>query len=123
MNGLFGTDPASVAATWVAALVTLVVLAGLLGERRLFGWTQHLLAGLATGYLGLLAVTEVIVPRLVQPVSADPTGSPEAWLGLVLGYKGMGVSGGSETDDKPIREYDFTYYGPIFGLNLHWGHR
>jgi len=35
----------------------------------------------------------------------------------------MGVSGGSETDEKPIREYDFTYYGPIFGLNLHWGHR
>ena len=48
---------------------------------------------------------------------------PKPWLGLVLGYKGMGVSGGSETDDKPIREYDFTYYGPIFGLNLHWGHR
>ena len=50
-------------------------------------------------------------------------GKSSAWLGLVLGYKGMGVSGGSETDDKPIREYDFTYYGPIFGLNLHWGHR
>lgn len=91
MNGLFGTDPASVAATWVAALVTLVVLAGLLGERRLFGWSQHLLAGLATGYLGLLAVTEVIVPRLVEPVSADPTGSPEAWLGLVLVGLGAGA--------------------------------
>ena len=48
---------------------------------------------------------------------------PKPWLGLVLGYKGMGVSGGSETDEKPIREYNFTYYGPIFGLNLHWGHR
>ena len=48
---------------------------------------------------------------------------PKPWLGLVLGYKGMGVSGGSETDDNPIRDYDFTYYGPIFGLNLHWGHR
>lgn len=48
---------------------------------------------------------------------------PKPWAGLVIGYKGMGVSGGSDTDDKPIREYDFTYYGPIFGLNLHWGHR
>jgi hypothetical protein len=48
---------------------------------------------------------------------------PKPWAGLVIGYKGMGVSGGSETEEKPIREYDFTYYGPIFGLNLHWGHR
>ena len=84
MNGLFGTDAASVAATWVAAIVTLVVLGGLLGERRLFGWSQHLLAGLATGYLALLAVSEVIVPRLIRPVASDPSGSPEAWLGLAL---------------------------------------
>ena len=48
---------------------------------------------------------------------------PKPWAGLVIGYKGMGVSGGSETDEKPIREFDLTYYGPIFGLNLHWGHR
>jgi hypothetical protein len=48
---------------------------------------------------------------------------PKPWAGLVIGYKGMGVSGGSDTDDKPIREFDMTYYGPIFGLNLHWGAR
>ena len=84
MNGLFGTDAASTAATWVAAAVTLVVLGGALGERRLFGWSQHLLAGLATGYLALLAVAEVIVPRLIEPLAADPGGVPEAWIGLAL---------------------------------------
>ncbi|HEX2844605.1 MAG TPA: hypothetical protein VHP64_05095, partial [Candidatus Limnocylindria bacterium] len=72
MNGFFGTETADLVATWVAAIVTLVVLGGLLGERRVFGWSQHLLAGLATGFLALLAITEVIAPRLLEPLLADP---------------------------------------------------
>jgi hypothetical protein len=71
-------------ATWVAAVVTLIVLGGLLGERRVFGWSQHLLAGLVTGYLALLAVSEVIVPRLVEPLAADPVANGELWVGLAL---------------------------------------
>ena len=84
MIDLLGTAPADVVATWVAAIATLVVLGGLLGERRLFGWSQHLLAGLATGFLALLAVTEVIIPRVVAPLADDPTGRPELVLGLLL---------------------------------------
>ncbi len=84
MNGLFGTEAIDQLATWVAALATLAVLGGLFGERRLFAWTQHLLAGLATGYLGLLAITEVIVPRLAEPLAADPGGRPDLVLGLGL---------------------------------------
>ena len=84
MSGLFGTEPIDQLAMWVAALVTLVVLGGLLGERRLFAWSQHLLAGLATGYLALLAVTEVVVPRIVVPLAGDPAGRPELLLGMGL---------------------------------------
>jgi hypothetical protein len=84
VSGLFGTEAIDQVATWVAALATLVVLGGLFGERRLFAWSQHLLAGLATGYLGLLAITEVIVPRLAQPLAADPGGRPDLVLGLGL---------------------------------------
>lgn len=84
MSGLFGTETADLVATWVAAIVTLVVLGGLLGERRVFGWSQHLLAGLATGFLALLAITEVIGPRLLEPLLADPLGRLELWLGLAL---------------------------------------
>jgi hypothetical protein len=84
MSGLLGTDPAGVAATWVAALVTIVVLGGLLGERRAFGWTQHLLAGLATGFLALLAITEVIVPRLLTPLVEAPGERIELWVGVAL---------------------------------------
>lgn len=83
MSGFFGTETVDLVATWVAALVTLVVLGGLLGERRLFGWSQHLLAGLATGFLALLVIDEVLVPRLVEPLAADPTRG-ELWLGLAL---------------------------------------
>ena len=84
MSGLpAGEGIGEVVATWVAAAATIVVLGGLFGERRAFGWSQHLLAGLATGFLALLAISEVIVPRLVEPLVADPTGQPERWLGLV----------------------------------------
>ncbi len=84
MSGLFGTTTADVVATWVAAIATLVVLGSLFGERRLFSWSQHLLAGLATGFLALIALTDVIGPRLVEPIAADPTGRPELWLGVAL---------------------------------------
>jgi hypothetical protein len=84
VSGFFGTAQADQIATWVAALATIVVLGGLLGERRVFGWSQHLLAGLATGFLALLAITEVIVPRVVEPLVADPAGRPQLWLGLLL---------------------------------------
>ena len=91
MSGFLGTDAASLVATWVAAGVTLLVLAGLLGERRLFGWTQHLFAGLLTGFLALIALTEVIVPWLVEPLLVDPAGRLELWLGLALVVSAAGA--------------------------------
>ena len=84
MTGFFGTTTADVVATWVAAILTLIVLGALLGERRLFGWSQHLLAGLATGYLALIALTEVLGPRLLVPIAADPAARPELWAGVAL---------------------------------------
>jgi prepilin signal peptidase PulO-like enzyme (type II secretory pathway) len=84
MNGFFGASTADVVATWVAAIATLVVLGSLLGERRLFSWSQHLLAGLATGFLALIALTDVIGPRLVEPLAVDPGGRPELWLGVAV---------------------------------------
>lgn len=84
MSGLYGSSPADLAATWVAAIMTIVVLGALIGERRFFGWSQHLFAGLATGFLALLSLTEVIGPRLLQPIAADPGGRPELWAGVAL---------------------------------------
>jgi hypothetical protein len=84
VTGQFEGIPAPAVATWVAAIVTLVVLGGLVGERRAFGWSQHLLAGLATGFLALLAIREVLIPRLVEPLIADPASRVDLWIGLGL---------------------------------------
>jgi hypothetical protein len=84
VSGLLGAGGGDALATWVAAIATIVVLGGLFGERRAFGWAQHLLAGLATGFLALLAVTEVIVPRLVEPLAASSGPRADTVLGLGL---------------------------------------
>jgi hypothetical protein len=84
MTGLEIEGMAGTVATWVAAAATLVVFGGLLGERRLFGLAQMLLAGLLTGYLVILAIGEVLVPRLIQPLAAAPTERLDLWPAFVL---------------------------------------
>lgn len=84
MSGFFADGLAGTIATWVAALVTIGVWAYLVGERRIFRLAQQLLIGLATGYLVLLAVREVLMPRLLQPLVTDPAGNPFLWAALAL---------------------------------------
>jgi hypothetical protein len=72
------------AATWVAALATIVVLGGLAGERRAFAIAQHLFAGMLTGYLALLAIREVLVPRLLEPLLAGEADRLELWILLAI---------------------------------------
>jgi hypothetical protein len=81
VTDLLGSDAA---VTLVAALATIAVFGGLLGERRLFAFMQHLFAGLVTGYLAVLAIGEVLVPRVIEPILADPAGGVEPWLLLAL---------------------------------------
>jgi hypothetical protein len=83
MNGFFPDGLAGTVATWTAALVTILVWAYLVGERRLFRLAQHLLAGLATGYVVLLAVREVLMPRLIEPIGSGST-NPLLWIAAVL---------------------------------------
>jgi hypothetical protein len=92
VTGLFAADAAGVAGTWVAALVTIAVFGRLLGERRIFALAQYLLAGLATGYLVVLAVREVLVPRLIDPLLSDAGARPVLWLAapLVVAMAGAG---------------------------------
>lgn len=84
MTGFFADGMAGTAATWIAAVVTVAVWAYLFGERRIFRLGQHLLAGLATGYLLILAVREVLMPRLVEPLLSAPAGNLLLWPALVL---------------------------------------
>lgn len=84
MSGFFASGLAGTFATWVAALVTIGVWAYLLGERRLFRIAQHSLAGLATGYLVLVSVREVLLPRLVDPLRNEPLDNLLLWPALAL---------------------------------------
>jgi len=86
MSGFASADLAGTLATWVAALATIGVWSYLAGGRRIFALLQYLLAGLVTGYLVVLAIRDVLVPRLVAPLAADP--GDHVWLvpaaGLVV---------------------------------------
>jgi hypothetical protein len=88
MNGFFEAGAtggaAGIAATWVAALVTLAVWSYLVGERRILRAAQLLLAGLATGYLALVAIREVLVPQLLTPLLGSPSAHPELVIDLLL---------------------------------------
>jgi hypothetical protein len=84
VTDFFADGLAGMVATWVGALLTIGVWAYLVGERRVFRLAQHLLAGLATGYLVLLSVREVLLPRLLEPLIADPAANPLLWPALAL---------------------------------------
>jgi hypothetical protein len=44
------------------------------------------------------------------------------WGGVVVAYKGLGIDSGEEATAETIGTgFHMTYYGPTFGLNLHWG--
>jgi hypothetical protein len=90
VSGFAGGDPASIAATWVGAAVTIGVWSYFVGGGRIFRLAQYLLAGLATGYLVLLAVREVLVPQLFSPLADDPA-QPLLWVALVLVLVVVGV--------------------------------
>jgi hypothetical protein len=72
VNGFATGDLAGTLATWVAAAATVGVWSYLVGLRRIFELLQYLLAGLATGYLVLLAISEVLIPRLAAPLLQSP---------------------------------------------------
>lgn len=84
VNGFFETGTAGTIATWVAALVTLIAWSYLVGERRLLRAAQLLLAGLATGYLALVAIQEVLVPQLISPLLSSASSHPELFLDAAL---------------------------------------
>ena len=84
MTGFASADAAGVMATWVAALATVAAWSYFAGATRVFRLAQYLLAGLATGYLVVLAVDEVLVPDLLRPLFTDPAGRPLLWLALLL---------------------------------------
>lgn len=70
---------------WLGLLITLLLFSALFGDNNLARLGQHLLVGAALGYLGVLAIQNVLRPRLIDPLLADPTGQPAQWMPLIFG--------------------------------------
>jgi hypothetical protein len=70
---------------WVGLLVTLLLFSAAFGDHVLARLGQHLLVGAALGYAGVVAVQQVLRPRLLTPVFDNPNPAWEQWAPLVLG--------------------------------------
>jgi len=57
-------EGASIAGTWVAAVLTLAILSRILGRNMAFRFAEYLFVGVAAGYAVALAWTSVLAPRL-----------------------------------------------------------
>ena len=121
-DGLLRRGLAGVVATWSAALLTIGVWSYLVGERRFFRLAQHLLAGLATGYLSP-GDREVLLPRLLDPSPPTPAAAPAvAGAGAGAGDGGCALAaapgGGGASRHPGRRVAAFALSGAVVGTVL-----
>ena len=61
-------DTADLIASFLASVLTIMVLSYLIGDNPLFKLAMHLLIGVAAGYVGAISVHNVLIPGLVEPI-------------------------------------------------------
>ena len=61
-------DTTDLIASFVASVLTIMVLSYLIGDNPLFKLAMHLLIGVAAGYVGAVAVHNVLIPGLIEPI-------------------------------------------------------
>lgn len=71
--------------TWLAAILTLMVFSFLLSDNPLFRLAEHLLVGTTLAYATVVAVHQVLLPRLITPLAGDPQGNWHLAVPLLLG--------------------------------------
>ena len=71
-----------VAGAWMGLFVALALFSIILGDQGLARFAQHVLVGGALGYAALMAVREVLEPRLLLALQ---TGAGSGWLWVPLG--------------------------------------
>jgi hypothetical protein len=80
-----GNDLLAAIGFWGGLIMTVIIFSALFGDHLLARLGQHLLVGASLGYLAALAIQQVLRPRLLTPLLADPAGDPLRWVPLVLG--------------------------------------
>ncbi|MGB5931911.1 MAG: hypothetical protein WBH57_02430 [Anaerolineae bacterium] len=71
--------------TWVAALLTLMVFSYLISDNPLYRLAEHLFIGSALGYAIVVAIQDVLLPRLFTPLARDPVAYWHLLIPLLLG--------------------------------------
>ncbi len=71
---------------WVAAIFTIGIYSFLYKENPLYRLAEHLVVGISTGYGITITYTNVIDPKLIQPLA---NGEQGAWLLLVPAILGL----------------------------------
>jgi len=71
--------------TWVAALLTLMVFSYLISDNPLYRLAEHLFVGSALGYAIVVAIQDVLLPRLFTPLAQDPVTYWHLLIPLLLG--------------------------------------
>lgn len=99
---------------WIGLLITLLIFSALFGDNYLARLGQHILVGAALGYLGVLAIQNVLRPRLFMPLLADPTGQASLWAPLLLGVTLL-VAG----LDRSLRRPRIGARPPLWRRGLH----
>lgn len=70
--------------TWLAVVLTLFVFSYLLGDNALYRLAEHIFVGAAVGYVVVIAVQNVLLPKLFQPFLAALWGGDWQQLQLLL---------------------------------------
>ena len=61
-------DTTDLIASFLASVLTIMVLSYLIGDNPLFKLAMYLLIGVAAGYVGAVAVHNVLIPGLIEPI-------------------------------------------------------
>lgn len=72
-------------AVWIAAILTLMVYSYLFSDNPLYRLAEHLLVGSSIGYAAVVAVHDILLPRLLRPLAQDPTANWPYLIPLLLG--------------------------------------
>ena len=74
--------PPDLISAGISFIITLLILSYLVGDNPLFRAAVYIFVGVAAGYVAAVAVNEIIVPLLIQPIAA----------GTVFANPGLGAS-------------------------------
>lgn len=73
----------------ISFIVTILILSYLIGDNPLFRATVYVFVGVATGYVAAVAVNEIILPLLIQPIiSGSVFANPGLAISLAIASLG-----------------------------------